>query len=191
MGLWFQTFQESIWFHLDVLELIFLPRSNPSPMQSPEGNLIQRDHAFCQYIWQVICNFIALNLGVHIWPPRELSWAFYFILMSPWWNLWAGEIGLAWLSVRLVRPWETLLISTVGQEVPGKCKRAELRCFRYVVFLVSCSMRFCPGWESCSGGFWVQGYHFGTAVGHNWDDTVQDRLLFNMNRITCVLEKTV
>lgn len=80
MGLWLHTGQESILFHLDVLKLRFVSRSDPSPAQSPEGNLIQYDHAFCQYIWQVTHNFIALNLGVHIWPPGELSELFIWFL---------------------------------------------------------------------------------------------------------------
>lgn len=73
MGFWLQTGQEPRLFHLDVLELMFLPRSDLSPTQSPEGSLNQYGHAFCQYSWQIAHCFIALDLGVCIWPPGELS----------------------------------------------------------------------------------------------------------------------
>lgn len=68
--------------------------------------------------------FYSLQLGSPYLATRRAFWAFYLILMVPWWNSWAREIDLAWSSGRLVRLWERHLISTMGQELPGKCERS-------------------------------------------------------------------
>jgi len=127
--------------------------------------------------------FYSSQLGSPYLATRRASWAFYLVLMVPWWNSWARERDLAW---RLVRQCETSLLSMVGQEIPGKCERSASHACCNTHFWVEKLLQRAVGI-----GLWEQGYHHCTVVGCNWDYVAWDGLSFNTNCITDVPEKTL
>lgn len=55
------------------LNWYFSPEVIPLLGRVLRGSLIRYHHGFCQHIWQGTLHFTVFHLGVHTWPPGELS----------------------------------------------------------------------------------------------------------------------